>query len=172
MLRELYLDELVRTRTKLLETYHAIADPSLAPEGRWSARHILHHLMLAESSSAKIFRAADRVCTPCEPYDDAALEQERDIQTISFKDRSVRIEAPERTRPEELSADLDVVAELIASRTQLLNYVKTIDDDKMRSLRFTHAIRGDITLFGWLWFIAQHESRHTQQLMELQQLYS
>ena len=75
--------------------------------------------------------------------------------------------APERIDPAALKGDVDVVNDLLSSRALLLEHAPKLSDELLRALQFSHVLRGNLTLYGWLWFVACHERRHTAQMLEL-----
>ncbi len=160
-----YHDELSAARTELLRVYHRVPDPNVKKDiTTWSAREIMHHLFLSEQGIAKVYRALDRVCAPCPAYSDGDLEQERDGLTSFLANRNERVQAPERIQPIDLDESVDVLAELHSSRDLLMSQSGARSDEQLRSFTFPHVLRGNLSLYGWLWFIAQHERRHTEQI--------
>lgn len=162
---EEYLQKLATARAELLRVFEATEQKDHAPEGKWTAQQILTHLYLSENGIARIFRSAERVCQHHPPLSDEQLADERRHMAEQFLDRSIKLTAPERITPVEAMADSE--QQLKASRQMLLDCSAELSDEQLRSLSFPHPLRGDISLYGWLWFVAHHEMRHTEQLQEL-----
>jgi len=57
--------------------------------------------------------------------------------------------------------------ELSISRDLLVDAAHLLSDVQMRSLTFVHPLRGKLSMYGWLWFVACHERRHLEQIRSL-----
>lgn len=162
---EEYIVEADRARDYLLScaTRHK---ESVPPAGRWSAADVLEHCCITEKSIAGILLRADRIATPCEPMSDDRLTEERHITTGALSDRTRRVMASDRLQPVE-HPDFEVIlANLQRSREALFNAARARSDLQLRSMVFAHPLRGDLSLYGWLWFAACHERRHAEQIVE------
>ncbi len=164
-MRTFYHIELAAAREALLGVYARVSDPNVPPsDGGWTARQIMHHLYLSENGIARVYRAVERVATPCELFNDEKLLAERDVLSAWVSNRDIKVEAPDRIQPLELGYDVDVLAQLAVSRDLLIDFSNSLSDEHLRSYTFLHPIRGALSLYGWLWFVAAHERRHTEQL--------
>lgn len=165
-LREHYLEEARHAREVLLGA--AVRCKDLVPgAGRWSAVDNLQHCCIAEKSITGIFLRAERIATSCEPMNAERLSQERRFTSMALADRTRRVEAADRLVPVSAMSFDEVLAALEHSRSALLNAVRSKSDLQLRSLVFAHPIRGDMSLYGWLWFVACHERRHAGQIEQI-----
>lgn len=164
-----YLDMLDSTRKELLKTYDGFGESATTRpnEFTWSAHDILAHLHLSEFGIAKMIRVFGRVATPHPPFTDEQLEQERLILSEVLSDRTTKHNAPEPIKPNDATAQTDVYASIQDSRELLLSSAQKLTDEQLRSHSFAHPIRGNLTLYGWLWFVATHELRHLEQMKQL-----
>ncbi|MBL7998231.1 MAG: DinB family protein, partial [Candidatus Kapabacteria bacterium] len=104
-----------------------------------------------------------------EPADDATLLAERERITRKLGNVEKKVEAPETIRPdrsESLNPD-SCLADIASTRSFLIEQSGKLTDDILRSNSFPHPFLGNLTLYGWLWFISQHELRHAHQMQNL-----
>jgi uncharacterized damage-inducible protein DinB len=165
----IYLDMLDKTRKELLGMYEEFGESAtLRPnEFTWSAHDILSHLYLSEFGIAKMIRVFGRVATPHAAFSDEQLEQERATLSEVLSNRTEKHNAPDTIKPTDASVQTDILSSLQQSRELLLSSAQKLTDEQLRSYSFPHPIRGNLTLYGWLWFVATHELRHTEQMREL-----
>lgn len=163
---DLYLKQCEEARLYVLACAEQKKDVSVQ-EGAWSAYDVLEHCLLVERSICGIILKAPSIATACEAKSDAELEQERAMIMATVPKREQRYEAAERLRPQGRYAYDELCTQLAASRDSFLRAVERRSDAEMRSLVFAHAIRGDLTLYGWVYFAACHELRHAEQILQM-----
>jgi len=92
----------------------------------------------------------------------AAVLTERTIGWV--RERSTKVEAPERVRPTgTLDADA-ALAQLQASRAALLEAFATADNAVLDGVTFPHPFIGPLTLRSWVELTAHHDARHAAQM--------
>jgi DinB superfamily len=132
---------------------------------RWSVAEVLEHLRLVESGVARL--VAKRVAQAKE----AGLRKENSHSSVmaSF-DRhgaaleSAVLESPVPVRPR---ADVNINEALDGlgnSREALRAAVVTADGYALGDIKHPHPILGELDLYQWLIFLAQHEGRHRKQI--------
>jgi hypothetical protein len=83
------------------------------------------------------------------------------------RDRSWRIEAPERVRPAGGLAPDEALRQLAAARERLLAAYAAADRDALDRMTHPHPVIGALTLRSWVALTADHEARHVAQVAEI-----
>ena len=81
--------------------------------------------------------------------------------------RGIRIEAPERVRP---GGSLDIaaaLAQLEAARAELLRAFAAANRESLDVFTYPHPVFGPLTLRSWVSVTADHEARHSAQVVEI-----
>lgn len=162
-----YLDE---RRTRLLA---AVADvnPDVAEirprEDAWSAAQIVAHLATVESSVARLVEKSVKWARE----NSVGVETSEDsvIGTLDSRDVASsrqKIMAPEALEPPPDSKLPTSLQALAASRVALRRALEEGDGLDLSAVKRPHRILGDLNLYEWGLFIAQHEERHTRQIAE------
>lgn len=144
----------------------AIQNERPSPE-RWSIAEVLEHLVRIETGLTKLFMIKGQ--TP--PSDDVPAPPPEASSTPALgqriRDRSQRIEAPERVRPEgTLSAD-SALTQLQAARVGLLSAFASADVTALDRVTHPHPVFGPLTLRSWMALTSDHEARHAAQIGEI-----
>lgn len=152
------------------------AASSLPPErwterpapGRWSVVELFEHLYKVEHSCARVIargaadaRAADH---PRETDTHSVLGR---LDAAGLRDRSRRLEVPERVAPTGDWSPAEALDKLQASRAELHAAIQAADGLALGSVYQTHARLGEIDLYKWILFVGEHEARHVQQAAEI-----
>lgn len=160
---------LASEREQLVAQYWRVdaAQRAVPPaSGGWSAAEIVQHVARVEAGVVKMIGAGatmPRTATADELAEAVITDRKRRI----VRDRSVKVEAPERTHPREaLDADA-AMAQLVASRAALLAAFRAADLAVLDGVTFPHPFIGALTLRAWVELIAHHDNRHAQQMAEL-----
>jgi acyl dehydratase len=83
------------------------------------------------------------------------------------RNRTIRLEAPERVRPTgELTPEAALTA-LEQARAALIEACRAATPDELDHAAFPHPFFGPLTLRAWVELSAHHDSRHAQQLADL-----
>jgi hypothetical protein len=169
-LREL-VAALADARTTLLgavETVPAGRRDERPRDGAWSAGEVLDHLAQVEDGSARLF--AKRVLRARESgvgREVDASSRLGSLDAFELTNRARRLEAPEIVRPREGANAAEALAALGRSRAALLAAVADADGLDLGAVKATHGRLGEIDLYQWLLFLAQHERRHAEQIAEI-----
>jgi uncharacterized damage-inducible protein DinB len=136
--------------------------------GRWSLVELFEHLYKVEHSCARVIargvadaRAADH---PMETDEHSVLGT---LDGTGLRDRSRRLEVPERVAPAGGWTPEEALDRLAASRAELYEAMQAGNGLALGSVYQTHARLGEIDLYRWILFVAEHEARHVQQAAEI-----
>ena len=136
--------------------------------GRWSVVELFEHLYKVEHSCARVIakgvaeaRAAGH---PAETSSDSVLGA---LDAFGVRDRTEKREVPERVAPSGGWSAEEARAKLTASRAELHDAIRAADGLALGSIHQTHARLGEIDLYKWILFVAEHEARHAQQAAEI-----
>jgi uncharacterized damage-inducible protein DinB len=162
-----YLDS---RRTRLLaEVADVTADVAeMRPrEGTWSAAQILTHLAIVEAGVARLIEksvkwARENGIGP-ESSDESVLAS-LDARKVATSRES--IEAPEALEPPADAKIATAVESLSSSRMALRRALEAGDGLDLAVVKRQHRILGELNIYEWGLFIAQHEERHTRQIRE------
>lgn len=135
-------------------------------KGAWSATEIAEHVARVEADVAKmIVKGGEMPRTATTEELAAALMTPRRIAAV--RDRSTKVEAPQRAHPTgTLSADA-VLEQLRASRVAMLGAFRGADAAVLDGITFPHPFLGPLTLRAWVELVAHHDARHAQQMAEV-----
>ena len=138
-----------------------------APD-RWSVSHILEHLHRVERSATAV--VAKRVAKARDEGHPAETEITSVLGTLErfgVSDRRGRpLVAPAIVDPEEAPDRATVESRLAESRAALLAAIESGDGLALGEIRHTHLRFGELNLYEWILFIAEHERRHVEQIAE------
>ena len=156
-------------REQLLAQFAAIPVENRAlPNGAggWSAAQIVEHVARVEGNVARLIAKGATL-----PHTATFEEQQAGLLTATrirwVRDRTTKVEAPERVRPSEpLDADA-ALAQLHASRAALLEAFTAADPAVLDGILFPHPFIGPLTLRAWVELVAHHDARHAEQMSEL-----
>jgi len=164
-------ERLAAQRRLLLDVASAVPSDSWQTrpvEGRWSVGEICQHLHQVETSCAAVL--AKRIAQAREASHPAERETSSVLGTldhlrVSELDR--KLEAPERAQPSDNPDRETAERRLAASRAALLAALEAGDGLALGDIRHTHLRFGELDLYQWCLFVAEHEKRHVSQLREL-----
>jgi hypothetical protein len=133
---------------------------------RWSVVEIMEHVARIDTGVGKLLalRAAEPVLASPQQLAEAELTPERIRQ---LRDRTNRIEAPERVRPTGTLSPDAVLAQLATARSALKSAFLAADRALLDGVVHPHPILGLLTLRGWVTLTAHHDARHAQQIAEV-----
>ena len=157
-----YMDE---TRGHLMETVANI-NPSFASirprDGAWSAAENLAHLAKVEAGVAGLIEksvAWARANEVGPPQSQSSVFTGFDGVKLPDK-----LEAPEMVRPDE---DIPIeisVDSLQRSRERIREALLSSSDLDLSSVKRPHRVLGELDMYKWVEFVAQHEERHRKQI--------
>jgi uncharacterized damage-inducible protein DinB len=162
---------LAAQRRLLLDVASAVPSDSWQThpsEGRWSVSEICQHLHQVETSCAAV--VAKRIAKAREGDHPPETDTSSVLGTLhqfGVSDRSRTLVAPERVVPTENPDRATAERRLAESRAALLAAMEGGDGLALGEIRHTHLRFGELDLYQWILFVAEHERRHASQLREL-----
>jgi len=166
-------EHLALQRRTLLEIADAVPTESWQTrpaEDRWSVSEILEHLYRVERGVAAVL--AKRTAKARAEGHRAETETSSVLGTLEQFQGSHfarKLVAPELVAPTE-NPDRRTAERLIAeSRAALLAAMESGDGLALGEIRHTHLRFGEIDLYQWILFVAEHEKRHVAQMREVVQ---
>ncbi|MCU0424379.1 MAG: DinB family protein [Candidatus Kapabacteria bacterium] len=134
--------------------------------GQWSLEDNLYHLHLVERGSASAIRQmieGDKQ----ERFSDEAVKAIWERMNRVVPNRTTKLIAPDGVSPKDTPSKADCIRLLGESRERLLTHcAKTTTEDLLRT-GFPHPVLGVLPGLLWITFIAMHEARHLDQILEL-----
>ena len=164
-------EHLARQRRILLEMASAVpADrwQTRPADGRWSVSEIFEHLHRVERGAAAV--VAKRVAKARAEGHPAETETSSVLGTldgfrVSELDR--KLVAPDVVAPTENPDRDTATGQLAGSRAALLAAMEHGDGLALGAIRHTHLRFGELDLYQWILFVAEHERRHEAQLRDV-----
>lgn len=136
---------------------------------RWSIAEVLEHLTRIETGVTKLLMLRGQSPPPADsPPPEASSVMGPELGAV-VRDRSKRIEAPERVQPAGGLSAQDALAHLSTTRAGLLAAFESANPEALDRLTHPHPIFGPLTLRSWVALAADHEARHAQQIAEIAQ---
>ena len=133
---------------------------------RWSVAEIVEHVARIDRGVEKLITLRNAEPRPATPEELAQAEL-TPAKVALVRDRTARLEAPERVRPSG-SLTLDAALEqLTAARVALKAAYVAADDAVLDSNVHPHPFLGFLTLRAWVQLVAHHDWRHGQQVAEI-----
>lgn len=137
-------------------------------EDSWSVSEVFEHLSRVERGAAAVL--TKRIAKAREAGHPAETESSSVLGTLDefrVSDLDRKLVAPELVRPTE-NPDRETAERMLAdSRAALDAAIASGDGLALGSIRHTHLRFGELDLYQWLLFVAEHEKRHTAQLREI-----
>lgn len=165
------VERLERERAGVLEAADGLPReqwPRRPAADRWSVCEVALHLHRVEGGVARLIakRAAQARA--------AGHPAERETGSVlgALDGRRVAERAPALVAPAQVSPDdppdADGAVRILAeSRRALLESIASADGLALGAIKHTHPVLGEIDLYQWLLFVAQHEARHREQIQEI-----
>jgi len=164
-------EHLAQQRRALLDLASAVPTDhwqTRLDEGRWSVSEIFEHLHLVERGSgavlAKRIAKARAEGHPLETESTSVLGT-LDGFRVSHLDR--KLVAPELVAPSQNLDRETAERRLAESRAALLAAIESGDGLALGSIKHTHLRFGELDLYQWILFVAEHERRHVGQLRDV-----
>lgn len=163
---EFLTERRVDLRAAVGEVPPGLRDRRPAPD-RWSVAEVLEHLAALEGAVAALLGpAVDEARALGTRESDASSVRPR-LDTARMRDRRVRIEAPERTRPRG-GVDADAAwAALEGARVALLGALAAGDGLALGAVTRPHPLFGPLDVYQWVLAVGGHEARHADQVREI-----
>lgn len=161
-----------QARTELMAAVDEIPEPlreARPSEDVWSAAEVIEHLVRVENGVAKLVALKiGELQSSAEPQRESDAMVPIDMSRFEpFRDRRNRIDAPERVVPEGEMSEAAARAALVQTRGMLLDQLHAGDGLAYSTAQHPHPFLGTLDLYEWVYFLAAHEARHTQQVQAL-----
>ena len=134
-------------------------------DGEWSAAENLAHLALVESNVAMLMEKT--IGAACEKGIGPDTSEESFMNSIDrwrVHDPITRISAPPRIIPDADKTVAESVASLEQSREKLKKVILENSGLDLRAITRPHPVLGELDMYQWALFVAQHEERHRKQM--------
>ena len=162
------LDYLDTSRARLLESVAHVDSTfgEIRPrEGVWSVAQILTHIGSVDTSVANLVTRSvewgkENGVGP-ETSDESVLSS---IDSQSFVEATLPLPAPERLVPPADSTMDGALKSLVSSRQTLKDALATGDGMDLSGIFRPNRVFGELNLYQWAVFAAQHEERHRRQI--------
>jgi hypothetical protein len=136
-------------------------------EDRWSPAEILEHLLLVETRILSYFTSLPAVSDSDGDKDAAGITASSELPRNMLMDRSRKLSSPTAVTPTgKIDAD-DALAELQKVRAKLVEWLQSCEEQQLQKIYGAHPVLGPVPLSQWIGFVAAHEARHTEQMLEL-----
>ncbi|MDE3137034.1 MAG: DinB family protein [Acidobacteriota bacterium] len=164
--RERLTNYLSQTRSQLLETVRSLSPEQLDYKpnpDRWSIAQVVEHVNIVEGLAFSRIDAAVKSATPSAQ----SAWQGRDETLVELvKDRSTRVQAPERGQPTSQLPHEELFRQFDAARNRTIEFAAKTEAP-LRSYCFPHPIFGEMDAYQWLLAAAAHSDRHCAQILEV-----
>ena len=131
----------------------------------WSAAQIVEHLAIVEDAIsrllAKLVRQARESGAPPVTSDESVIQS---LDKFRITEVVEKITAPSNLIPATESRVEDSLAILEQKRADLKKTLTDSADIDLTGVIFAHRIFGDMNVYQWAVFTAQHEERHRRQI--------
>ena len=137
--------------------------------GRWSVAEILEHCGRVEAGATRLIAGLVTAAPPRAPGDPGPDPDDPTAWSLPlapFRDRSVRVAAPEFLHPTAPPDAGAAWARLERSRLALVDTVRAGDGRALEVVSAPHPVFGPITAYQWISAIAGHDVRHALQVRE------
>jgi uncharacterized damage-inducible protein DinB len=164
--RERITNYLSDTRSKLLDTARGLSPEQLdfrSNPDRWSVAQIFEHLTIGENL---IYGRISSALQSPPPSTQSAWQGRDEALVESIKDRSTRVESPERGRPASRWPHDELFRQFDAARARTIEFANTTSAP-LRSFCFPHMVFGDLDGYQWLLAMCAHCERHHAQMLEV-----
>jgi uncharacterized damage-inducible protein DinB len=164
-------DHVDRQRSALLAAVSALPPDRWTERpasDRWSVAELFEHLYKVEHGCARVIAKAAHEARaaghPAETDEGSVLGR---LDFVGLRDRSKRREVPERVAPAGGWSATEALEKLTTSRAELHDAMRAAEGMALGSIHQTHARLGELDLYNWILFVAEHEARHAEQAAEI-----
>ncbi len=138
-----------------------------ATPDRWSVAEILWHLQRVETNiSGLIAKRTAKAREEGHPSESDHSSVLGALDATEVTNRARKINAPGTVSPTEIPGSDAVVEMLEVSRELMRKTLASADGLALGSITHTHPAFGELDLYQWILFVAQHERRHAEQISE------
>lgn len=160
-----YMDE---TRNRLLATVKSI-DPGVAgirPRGDvWSVEDNIAHLVVVEHGVSRLVAKSVEWARANGVGDETSEESiMSSLDKYGLVEGTYKLQAPSMVEPPSGRSVEESVAALTASRERMKEALLRGDGLDLCDVTRPHLVMGEINIYQWGLFVAQHEERHRRQI--------
>jgi hypothetical protein len=138
----------------------------------WSVAEVLEHLVMVEQGVARLIARRLEKAAGSLPQETETESLIGSLDRFALLDRENYMAAPELVRPRGTLSAEDAGSALAESRLALRAAVESGDGLALGALTAPHVLLGPLTLYQWVLFIGQHESRHARQIRDIGALFA
>jgi uncharacterized damage-inducible protein DinB len=164
-------EHLAHQRRILLDVAATVPDDSWQTrpdDDRWSVSEILEHLYRVERSvSAVLAKRVAKARAEGHPAETETSSVLGSLDHLRVSELDRKLVAPELVTPSENPDRETAERRLAESRAALLAAIENGDGLAFGTIRHTHLRFGELDLYQWILFVAEHEKRHTAQLRDV-----
>jgi uncharacterized damage-inducible protein DinB len=167
--RKAAVDYLEESRKKFLESIQGLSEAQWkfksAPD-RWSVAEVAEHIAISEETILGL--VTERVMkSPATPEKRESAKGKEQMVREMITNRTQKAQAPEMLKPtNRWATQAELTKAFQASRDTTIKYVKTTQEE-LRSHFAPHPVFKDLDAYQWLFLIAGHSERHTDQIKEV-----
>lgn len=136
-----------------------------ARDGTWSVAENLAHLAMVEDGIARLVERSVEWGrsngVPAEESDSSVMSS---IDAFELGDPGRKRTAPEIVMPPRDAVMADALQSLTRSRVRLREALVSADGMDLTRLTRAHPLLGELNMYQWAIFVAQHEERHRRQI--------
>lgn len=146
----------------------ALRSERLVPDA-WSVIEVLEHVARVDRGVGRMIGAASAGQFPAGGIADAAsIDAPLSADMANrIRDRTLRLEAPDRVRPAGAMTGDAAIAMLAESRDGLIAAYREASPSTLDGVTWPHPYFGPMSLRAWVELSAHHDARHASQLQEL-----
>jgi hypothetical protein len=133
----------------------------------WSVAEVLEHLVIVEQGVARLIARRIDKAKDTLPKETETEPLFGSLDRFALLDREHYMEAPDLVRPTGTLPVEDAVPALFESRLALRAALEMGDGLALGAVSAPHVLLGPLTLYQWVLFIGQHESRHAKQIRDI-----
>src|SRR5215207_10781594 len=164
-------EHLAQQRRDLLDAASTVPDDrwQLRPaEDRWSVSEIFEHLYRVERGVAAVLaKRIAKARAEAHPSETETSSVMGTFEEFRVSQLGRKLLAPELVAPTENPDRETAERQLAESRAALLAAMEQGDGLALGAIRHTHLRFGELDLYQWILFVAEHERRHEAQLREV-----
>lgn len=134
-------------------------------EGAWSPVEVLTHLAIVENGVAELVNKSIAKARAEGLGPDQSEESfMKSLDRFGVAETMEKLSAPGRVHPENPKSIDESLASLAVSRERLKSALREGSDMDLHSLKGPHPRLGELDVYQWALFVAQHEERHRRQM--------
>jgi DinB superfamily len=134
-------------------------------DGNWSSAEIVAHLALVEDGIGRLISKAIKKAREegvgADTSDESVMSS---LEKYDIIENPRKLTAPTTITPTEPRPVEESLAALQQSRAKLREVLISGSDIDLAAVKRPHPVLGDLNVYEWALFVAQHEERHRRQI--------